>query len=144
MSPKAAPYGTWSSPITADVITQGVSIPKSCLISNLFLTFLQSIDLPDVLVDHITSTVYHIESRPSEAGRSVLVHTGSGRDVVGKKWDVRTGVQEYGGAPAIVHSGVAYFSHYVDGRVYRVKDSGEPEAVTPGEFCTVESINLCV
>ena len=75
MSPKAAPYGTWSSPITADVITQGVSIPKSCLISNLFLTFLQSIDLPDVLVDHITSTVYHIESRPSEEGRSVLVHT---------------------------------------------------------------------
>jgi len=49
---------------------------------------------------------------------------------------VRTSVQEYGGAPAIIYNGVAYFSHMVDGRVYRValqaEDGVEPEAITPG------------
>ena len=66
----------------------------------------------------------------------MLVHTSSNRDVVGSKWNVRTSVQEYGGAPAVVYSGVGYFSHMVDGRVYRValkaEDGAEPEAITPG------------
>ncbi|KAF8869748.1 Alpha/Beta hydrolase protein [Infundibulicybe gibba] len=97
MSTKTAPFGTWESPITAESITKG------------------SIRLADVIVDAATSTVYHIESRPSEAGRNVLVHTTSGRD------------------PA-VHAGTAYFSHYKDGRVYAVgAGGGEPQAVTPGE-----------
>jgi hypothetical protein len=64
----------------------------------------------------------------------VLVNTKTGQDVtVGKDWNVRTGVHEYGGAPAIVHNGITYFSHYGDGRIYQVKEGGEPEAVTPGE-----------
>ena len=66
----------------------------------------------------------------------MLVHTASNRDVVGSKWNVRTSVQEYGGAPAIVYNGVGYFSHMVDGRVYRValqaEDGTEPQAITPG------------
>lgn len=90
----------------------------------------------DVLVDRVTSEVYHIESRPSEKGRCVLVHTSSNRDVVGSKWNVRTSVQEYGGAPAIVYNGVGYFSHMADGRVYcvslKAEDAMEPEAITPG------------
>ncbi|KAF8882982.1 Alpha/Beta hydrolase protein [Infundibulicybe gibba] len=113
MSTKTAPFGTWESPITAESITKG------------------SIRLADVIVDAATSTVYHIESRPSEAGRDVLVHTASGRDIVGPGWNVRTGVQEYGGAAA-VHAGTAYFSHYKDGRLYAVNaGGGEPQAVTP-------------
>jgi hypothetical protein len=96
----------------------------------------QANKIVDVLVDRITSEVYHLESRPSEKGRCVLVHTSSNRDVVGSKWNVRTSVQEYGGAPAIVYNGVCYFSHMVDGRVYRVvlkeEDGAEPEAITPG------------
>lgn len=67
----------------------------------------------------------------------MLVHTASNSDVVGSKWNVRTSVQEYGGAPAIVYDGVGYFSHMVDGRVYCVglkAEAGgtEPEAITPG------------
>ena len=49
---------------------------------------------------------------------------------------MRTTVQEYGGASAVVHNGVGYFSHMADGRVYRVvfkAEAGEkPEAITPG------------
>ncbi|KAJ7119572.1 alpha/beta-hydrolase [Mycena epipterygia] len=110
-----APYGTWKSPITARNITQG------------------SIKLTDVLVDPVTDVVYHLESRPSESGRCVLVESHSGRDLVGPQWNVRTGVMEYGGAPAIVHAGVAYFSHFGDGRVYsvEVKQGSEPQPITP-------------
>ncbi|KAJ7472147.1 Alpha/Beta hydrolase protein [Mycena latifolia] len=110
-----APYGTWKSPITAQNIIQ------------------DSVKLTDVVVDPVTTGVYHVESRPSESGRSVLVESGTGRDVVGKQWNVRTGVIEFGGAPAVVHAGVAYFSHFADGRVYSVdvKEGSEPRPVTP-------------
>ncbi|CAA7263866.1 unnamed protein product [Cyclocybe aegerita] len=115
MGPSKAPYGTWASPISAESITKG------------------SIGIADVIVDRVTSEVYHLESRPSEAGRNVLVHTTSNRDIVGAGWNVRTMVQEYGGAPAIVHDGKAYFSHLKDGRVHRVgvNDGADPEPVTP-------------
>jgi hypothetical protein len=88
-----------------------------------------------VVVDAVTAAVYHVESRPSESGRCVLVDSPSGRDLVGKEWNVRTGVIEYGGAPAIVHAGVAYFSNFTDGRVYAVgvEKGSEPRALTPGK-----------
>ncbi|KAJ7675444.1 alpha/beta-hydrolase [Mycena rosella] len=110
-----APYGTWKSPITAQNIIQ------------------DSIKLTDVVVDALTDVVYHVESRPSESGRSVLVESHTGRDIVGQQWNVRTGVMEYGGAPAVVHGGVAYFSHFTDGRVYSVdvKEGSEPQPATP-------------
>lgn len=54
----------------------------------------QRASVDDVLVDSITSTVYHLESRPSEGGRVVLVRTDDGVDIVGKDINVRTGVQE--------------------------------------------------
>ncbi|KAF8901365.1 alpha/beta-hydrolase [Gymnopilus junonius] len=115
MAQKHAPYGTWDSPVTSEEITKGV------------------ISIVDVIVDPVRSEVYHLESRPSEKGRIVLVHTNSNRDIVGPGWNVRTAVQEYGGAAAIVRDGVAYFSHMVDGRVYRVQagEGSDPEPVTP-------------
>ena len=85
-----------------------------------------------VLVDRATGHVYHIERRPSEQGRSVLVETATGKDVVGQGWNVRTGVHEYGGSAALVHDGVAYFSNYSDGRIYVVSLGQEPQAITPG------------
>lgn len=45
-------------------------------------------------MDPITSTIYHIEKRPAEAGRNVIVDTEKGEDVVGKEWNVRTAVHE--------------------------------------------------
>ena len=91
----------------------------------------------DVLVDPITSTIYHIESRPSDPvpGRNVLVNTATGNDIVGPDWNVRTMVHEYGGAAAIAYDGVVYFSHLDDGRVYLVSEGTQPEAVTPGKCC---------
>ncbi|CDO77752.1 hypothetical protein BN946_scf184993.g15 [Trametes cinnabarina] len=108
-----APYGTWSSPITADVILKSGAKDD------------------EVFVDPITSTIYHIEQRPNEGGRAVIVDTEKGVDVVGKEWNVRSGVHEYGGAPAVAYDGVIYFSNFKDGRVYRTKDGSTPYPVTP-------------
>lgn len=47
-----------------------------------------------MVVDPVTSKVYHLESRPSEGGRVVLVRTEDGVDIVGKEYNIRTGVQE--------------------------------------------------
>ncbi|THU87750.1 alpha/beta-hydrolase [Dendrothele bispora CBS 962.96] len=113
---KSAPYGTWESPISAEIIAGSVT------------------SVSEAIVDPTTSIVYHVEGRPSEDGRSVLVESRAGRDVVGQGWDVRTGVYDYGGAPATVYSGIAYFSNLKDNRVYKVdvKQNGStPVAVTP-------------
>ncbi|KAH7922307.1 alpha/beta-hydrolase [Leucogyrophana mollusca] len=116
MASKTAPYGTWLSPITAEAITQG------------------SIGIDDVFVDPVTSSVYHTEKRPSEQGRSVIVDTKTSKDLFGPEFNARTGVQEYGGAAAVAHGGIVYFSNIADGRVYSIDTRNKrsvPEAVTP-------------
>lgn len=110
---KTAPYGTWTSPITTDAILQGGA------------------KLIELFVDPITSTIYHIEGRPLEGGRNVIVKTEDARDVIGREFNARTGVQEYGGGAAVAHNGVVYFSNFSDNRVYKVTDGQQPTPVTP-------------
>jgi hypothetical protein len=100
---------------------------------------LQSISLVDVLLDPVTRKIYHIERRPSEGGRAVIVDTIANRDVFGPEWNSTTKVHEYGGGAAIIHDGTFYFSHSVDGRVYSLKDGSEPRAITPGERSPLSS-----
>ncbi|KZP22880.1 alpha/beta-hydrolase [Athelia psychrophila] len=107
-----APYGTWISPIAAEIAAS------------------DSITIEEILVDPVSSRVYHLEKRPSQ-GRNVLVDTENNCDIFGLGWNARSGVHEYGGAAATVHDGVTYFSHWADGRVYRVKGKESPEAITP-------------
>ena len=129
-----APYGTWDSVITAEAITKSVRIYP---FFNIFLLTRsqQANGIADVIVDRITSEVYHIESRPSEAGRNVLIHTASKKEIFGADYNVRSGVQEYGGAAAIVHNNIAYFSNLNDGCVYRVEAGGHTnlKRVSPGK-----------
>ncbi|TFK46332.1 alpha/beta-hydrolase [Heliocybe sulcata] len=113
MSQISAPYGTWSSPISAEAITQ-----KTTAITHL-------------IVDPIGSVLYHVEARPSEGGRCVIVRSEGAQDVFGRKWDARTSVQGYGGAAAIAHNEVVYFSCAADSRVYRVSEGKEPVPITP-------------
>ncbi|KAJ7666904.1 alpha/beta-hydrolase [Mycena polygramma] len=117
MSPKnVASYGTWDSPLTVETVTDTDNVRP----------------LVDILVDPLTSQVYHIEKRPAEGGRDALLHTETGRDVTGGDWDVKSQVNGYGGAPAIVHNGLVYFSHARDERVYRVAESSNvADAITP-------------
>ena len=79
-SAKTAPYGSWKSPITSDLIVA------------------QSISLSDVRLDG--GQIYWLEGRPQEQGRSVVVRADAdGRriDVTPAPSNVRTRVHEYGG-----------------------------------------------
>lgn len=112
--PVVAPYGAWKSPLTADVI----------LASALGLSELQTDG----------ETIYWTEGRPAEGGRSVLVrHTPDGQtsDMTPAPFNVRTRVHEYGGGSFLAVGGVVYFSNFADQRLYRIRDGGAPEPLTP-------------
>jgi dipeptidyl aminopeptidase/acylaminoacyl peptidase len=112
--PVIAPYGAWKSPLTADSILA------------------KSLGLGELQVDD--TTVYWIEQRPSEGGRSVLVRrtpNGLTTDVTPAPFNVRTRVHEYGGGAYLATGGVVYFSNFADQRLYRVAGDGAPEPLTP-------------
>ena len=114
--PKTAPYGSWQSPITSDLIVT------------------QSISLSEVRFDG--QSVYWLEARPQEQGRNVVVRAGgvgaSTTDLMPKPFNVRTRVHEYGGGAWTVALGVLYFSNFADGRLYRLgPGESEPAPLTP-------------
>jgi dipeptidyl aminopeptidase/acylaminoacyl peptidase len=115
-NPKTAPYGSWKSPITSDLIVT------------------QSIGLSEVRFDG--KAVYWLEARPQEQGRNVVVCAGeagaSTTDIVPKAFNVRTRVHEYGGGAWTVALGGLYFSNFADGRLYRLGvGESEPIPLTP-------------
>ncbi len=113
-APQKAPYGTWRSPITTDLITGrrvGLASPR--------------IDGDDV---------YWIENRPEEAGRSVIVRRtadGTTSDAIPAGFNARTRVHEYGGGAYTVQDGVLIFANFYDTRLYRVDGDEPPRAITP-------------
>ena len=113
-TPKVAPYGSWKSPITSDLIVKG------------------SIGVGAVKLDG--EDVYWLEMRPSEGGRSVVVRRtpdGDTTDVTPKPFNARTRVHEYGGGEYTVADGTVYFSNFNDQRLYVQEQGGEPRALTP-------------
>ena len=108
-----APYGSWKSPITSDMIVSG------------------SVGLSQCALDG--EDIYWVEMRPTEAGRNVIVRRDSSGhciDVIPLSFNARTRVHEYGGGDFIVHDSVVYFSNFDDQRLYRTRASGEPEPLT--------------
>jgi dipeptidyl aminopeptidase/acylaminoacyl peptidase len=116
MAPKVAPYGSWKSPITSDLMAAG------------------AMRLMGIALDG--DDVYWLESRPLEGGRYVIVRqsvAGDAFDINPPPSNARTRVHEYGGAPFAVHQGVVYFSNFADQRLYRQEPGGEPTPITPEE-----------
>jgi dipeptidyl aminopeptidase/acylaminoacyl peptidase len=112
--PIVAPYGSWRSPFTADLIVQG----------------LVGLGQPTLDGDELL----FLETRPTEQGRNVLVrHTAEGTnvDVTPPGWNVRTRVHEYGGGDYLVAGATIFFSSYADQRIYRQDGGGAPRALTP-------------
>jgi dipeptidyl aminopeptidase/acylaminoacyl peptidase len=109
-----APYGAWKSPITSDSIVSA------------------TIGLGGVALDR--NSIYWVESRPTEAGRNVLVRlmpSGHIQDVTPAGFNVRTRVHEYGGGAFAIDNGVVYFSNFADQRLYRQTADTEPQPMTP-------------
>ncbi len=112
--PAVAPYGTWSSPITAELVAHaGTRLTGAWLAEG---------------------TAWWLEGRPAEGGRVVLMKAEHGAepvDVVPADFNVRTMVHEYGGGAYAVHDGVVFCSRFDDQRLYRVDPGGEPVPITP-------------
>jgi dipeptidyl aminopeptidase/acylaminoacyl peptidase len=111
---KVAPYGSWKSPISSELIAAG------------------SVRLGDIVLDG--EDVYWHESRPTEAGRYVVVKRtpdGATTDINPAPFNARTRVHEYGGGSYTVVDGSVYFTNYADQRLYRQDPGGEPRPVTP-------------
>ena len=112
-----APYGTWSSPLTAARVTAG------------------ALRLDQIQLDG--DDVYWVEGRASEGGRNVIVRRtpdGVISDVTPATFNVRTRVHEYGGAAYTVNRGVVYFSNFSDQRLYRQAVGSAPEPITIKDF----------
>src|SRR5690606_14684178 len=113
-TPQTAPYGSWKSPISSKLITAS------------------SIRLGQTEVSG--DTVFWTESRPMEAGRSVIVRRspdGTISDVTPEGYNVRTLVHEYGGGSYWVHGETVFFANFADQRLYRQDPDQAPRAITP-------------
>lgn len=111
---KVAPYGSWKSPITSDLIVQ------------------ETVALDRVMLEG--DNVYWVELRPREGGRYVVVLLRRGEesvDVLPPPFNARTRVHEYGGGAFAVCQHTIYFSNFDDQRVYRVRPGTDPEPLTP-------------
>ncbi len=111
-SKKIAPYGSWKSPITTELLTRG------------------GLRLGEARMDG--RDIYCLEGRPAEAGRNVVVRVARGKaaDITPAAFNARNRVHEYGGGSYAVHEGAVYFSNWADQRIYRQAGREAPTALT--------------
>ena len=112
--PTRAPYGSWKSPITTELITAGrVSLSEPRFSDG---------------------NLYWLEGRPAEKGRVVVVERdASGRiaDRSPKDVSVRTRVHEYGGGAWVVHGNTLYYSELSSQQIFRLDAGADPVPITP-------------
>ena len=114
MAPTVAPYGSWRSPITTDLIVS------------------ETIRLGEITLDG--DDIYWLEMRPAEKGRYVLVRSqpgGEPRRLLPADTNVRTRVHEYGGAAYAVHEGTIVYCNFADQKMYLQRPGESPVALTP-------------
>lgn len=114
MAPVVAPYGSWESSITTDLIVSS------------------AVGLGDVWADG--PDIWWSEQRPGERGRTAIVRRrpdSDVEDVFGDVWSARTRVHEYGGGAWWLDGSTLYFNNYDDQRLYRLAGSDDsPVAIT--------------
>ncbi|KAL7262077.1 hypothetical protein ACSBR1_000456 [Camellia fascicularis] len=100
-----APYGSWKSPITSDIVSGAEK------------------RLGGTAVDDL-GRLFWLESRPAESGRAVLVKALENPgdepiDITPKEFSVRSVAQEYGGGAFKIVADSVIFSNYKDQRLYK-------------------------
>ena len=117
-SKQPAPCGTWESPLTPDAMTKNM------------------VGLGDISADG--DTLYWLESRPEEQGRSVLVRRlpdGSLHDMTPAPANVGSRVHEYGGGAYAVRDERIVYSNKTDSTVWLIPTDGTPRKIAAVEGC---------
>ncbi|MEQ8428195.1 MAG: prolyl oligopeptidase family serine peptidase [Gammaproteobacteria bacterium] len=117
-SKQVAPYGSWKSPIT----------PELMLGSSVGLGEIQ----------HFNDELFWIEMRPEEAGRYVIVkrdNPGKHSDAIDKNFNARTRVHEYGGASYLVTDVGIFFCNFTDQAIYHLRPDGNCIQLTHNPDC---------
>ncbi len=114
---KREPYGSWQSPIDAEVAVASVKGYGSLRGEG--------------------DDLYWTEARPSEGGRTTLVRyaDGESRELTPAPFHPRSRVHEYGGGAYCVAGEHAFFVNFADQNIYRVAVDGlsAPRAITAGD-----------
>ena len=124
-NPLTTPYGSWKSPITAELMSGS------------------SISLGQLAIDG--TDIYWLEGRPLEGGRNTLMRLTPSRSPVEclpSEFNIRTRVHEFGGAAFAVFDGVIYFVNFKDQHLYSWKPGGFLEVLTPGDSCRYADFTL--
>jgi len=111
----AVAYGSWRSPISAELVAGGG-------------VMLEELHPGD-------GALYWVEGRPAEGGRGVVCRwaPGSGTEALTPaQFDVRTRVHEYGGGAFLpADGGTVFFCNLPDQRLWRQDGGGAPRPLTP-------------
>ena len=109
-----SPYGSWKSPINAEMLISGGKRR-----------------LNEVRADG--DDIYWLDARPSEGGRIVIMRLsadGEEKDLTPAQFNSRNAVHEYGGGSYAVRNRTVYFTNWEDQRIYVQRDGSEPEPLT--------------
>lgn len=103
-----APYGTWASPITADMLVTGGAV------------------ITEVVPDG--ESVWWAESRPAEGGRVAIMrwHAGNAIEVTPVDANARTTVHEYGGGAWWAQNGTLWYVDHSDQRLRVLNPGSKP------------------
>jgi dipeptidyl aminopeptidase/acylaminoacyl peptidase len=115
---RTAPYGSWESPISSELVA-------AC--GSGWGWLLREIQVHG-------RSVYWIEPKPEDGGRNTIVcrrEDGSIAEVIPEGYSARTRVHEYGGGDYCVLAGTVFFSNEADQRLYRLAAGGTPIPITP-------------
>ena len=117
-SKRKAPFGSWSSPITPDLMLSG------------------SVGLGEI--SYFGDSIYWIEMRPEERGRYVIVELktdGTRHEMIPSEFNARSRVHEYGGGSYLVTSFGLFFTNFIDQSIYQISNDGECKKLTHNDMC---------
>ena len=115
---KIAPFGSWSSEITTKLMTAG------------------TIGLAETRL--FNGSVYWLESRPQEQGRTVIVRqneSGDSDEIIPAEYSCRTRVHEYGGACYLPTPAGIFFVNNEDQQIYKVDSEKNISQLTDLSNC---------
>ena len=112
MPKNVRPCGSWKSPVSSDLVAS------------------ESVALDAVRIHG--GTVYWLERRPAEAGRSVIVRMDQGRkqDILPPPYNARSRVHEYGGGVYTTSDEGVFFVNDADQDIYLAGPNRKPERIT--------------